>query len=195
MNPSKWEKINEINLITHNQNKVREFKLILEPNFTVNHIDLDYPELRSDDPLDIVKVAAKSLADQLVKIIVVEDSGFFIDALNDFPGTCTAYAYKRIDNPGFVKLMKGIKNRECYYKSAIGLCSPGEEPVGFLGIEQGKVSLEPKGTKGWGQDPIFIPKGKRKTYGELRDPSKQDINLFRKKAIQKLREYLIKKNS
>jgi XTP/dITP diphosphohydrolase len=179
----------EINLITHNPNKVREFKLILEPEIKVNHIDFEYPELRSDEPTEVVKIAAKSLCEKLNKPIVVEDSGFFIEKLNDFPGTCTAYIHKRIGNQGIIKLMKGIKNRKCFYKSAIGYCEPGKEPIGFLGIEEGKVALKILGNKGWGQDPIFIPKKSTKTYGQIRKEG--DVNLFRKNSLLKLKKWLI----
>ena len=178
----------EINLITHNKNKVKEFKLLLEPHTNVNNIDFDYPELRSDDPTDIVNVAAKSLAEKLQKTVVVEDSGFFIESLGDFPGTCTSYVHKRIGNEGIIKIMKGNKKRKCFYKSTIGYCEPGKEPISFLGIEEGKVADKPAGNKGWGQDPIFVPKGKQKTYGQIR--SGNDVNLFRKRAIEKLKSYL-----
>ena len=85
--------------------------------------------------------------------------------------------------------MRGIKNRKCFYKSAIGYCEPSKEPVGFLGIEEGKVSEKEIGKNGWGQDPIFIPKGKKKTYGELR--KKGDVNLFRMRSIEKLKKFLL----
>jgi len=180
----------QINLITHNPNKVKEFKSILEPEITVNHIDFDYPELRSDEPTDIVKIAAKSLADKLNKPIVVEDSGFFIEALKDFPGTISAYAFKRIGNQGILKLMQEENNRKCFYKSAIGYCEPGKVPISVLGKEEGKVSLKELGENGWAYDKIFIPKGKQETYGELRKEG--DVNLFRIDALKKLKEMLLK---
>lgn len=177
-------------LVTSNKNKVKEFKLILEPEFKVEQIKLEYPELRSDDPEEIVKMAAKQLSEILDKTIVVEDSGFFIKVLNGFPGTCTKYNFERIGNKGFLKLMKNVKDRTCYYNSAIGYCEKGKNPVSFLGIEEGTVSLKKKGSKGWGQDPIFVPKGRRKTYGELRE--KDSVNIFREKALLKLKDYLKK---
>lgn len=193
-----------INLITHNPNKVREFKQLLEPDFKIEHLDYDYPELRSDSPQEIVEIAAKSLAEKLQKIVVVEDSGFFITALNDFPGTCTAYIHKRIGNKGIIKLMKNIKDKErtCYYISAIAYCEPGNKPISFLGKEQGKVSLRIAGKNGWGQDPIFIPRKfnnklnhDNKTYGQLRNKDGKDTNPFREMAIKKLKGYLIDKKN
>lgn len=184
-----------INLITGNPNKVKEFKLILEPEIKVNHLDIPYLELRSDDPEGIVRLAAKQLAEKLNKTIVLEDSGLFIPVLNDFPGTCTKYICNRIGNSGILKLMDNFKgkDRKCFYKSAIGFCSSGKEPISFLGVEEGLISLQEKGTKGWGEDPIFIPvekNPKKKTYGEIR--KKGSVNIFRKRALLKLKDFLMK---
>lgn len=174
-------------LITGNERKIREFELVLKGvKFEV--MRAEKPELRSDDPCEIVSVAAKTFAEKLRKPVVVEDSGLFIEALRDFPGTCTKYAYERIGNEGILKLMKGEKNRRCWYKSAVGYCLHGEEPACFLGQEEGKIADKQRGKRGWGQDPIFVPKGKTKTYGELRE--KKDVSLFRRIAIEKLRDYL-----
>ena len=177
-----------INFVTTNKGKVREFKQILEPDHKVKQLVIDYPELRSDDPEEIACLAAKQLADKLKKIIVVEDSGLFIPSLNDFPGTCSAYIHKRIGLEGILKLMKGIKNRTCYYKSAVGYCEPGKKPVSFLGAEKGKVADKIKGTHGFGHDPIFIPEGSTKTYGEMGNV--KEVKKFRRRAVLKLVEYL-----
>lgn len=179
-----------INLITSNKNKARVFKSFLEPEIKVKQLKLEYPELRSDDPEEIVKLAAKQLSVILKKPVVVEDSGFFIKALNGFPGTCTKYVYERIGNKGFLKIMKNVKDRTCYYKSAVAYCKPNKKPAGFLGIEEGKVATKEKGKYGWAVDPIFIPKGSRKTYGEMKDNDEKKS--FRKNAILKLRDYLKK---
>ncbi len=179
-------------LVTGNEEKIREFGLALKGSgIRFEALRAEKPELRSDDPCEIVKVAAKTFADRLKKPVVVEDSGLFIEALKDFPGTCTKYVYERIGNGGILRLMKGIKNRRCQYKSAVGYCEPGKEPVCFLGSEEGKIAEKEKGRMGWGQDPIFIPKGKSKTYGEIR--KKGDVNLFRKEAIEKLADFLKRK--
>src|SRR3989344_1542117 len=118
-----------INFVTSNKNKVKEFKQALEPQIRVNHIEISYPELRSDDPEEIARHSAEMLAKKLNKTVVVEDSGLFIKSLNDFPGTCSAYIHKRIGLEGILKLMKGVMDRECRYMSAVGYCSPGGEPV------------------------------------------------------------------
>ena len=179
-------------LISSNKKKIDELRLLLKPEIEVEVMNFEYPELKLDDSCEISKAAAKMLAERLKKSVLVEDSGFFIDALKDFPGTSTKYIHYRIGNEGFVKLMKGINNRKCYYKSAIAICRPGKQPECFLGVEEGKVATKVRGKKGWGMDPIFIPKGKKKTYGET--GHERGYHLFRYNAVQKLKKYLAANN-
>ncbi len=181
----------QINLVTSNPGKVREIKVILGNKVKVNHINKEYTELRSDAPEEIAKEAAKRLAEELQKAVVVEDSGLFIKALNNFPGTCSSYIHKRIGLKGILKLMENIEDRICYYKSAVGYCEPGKEPVSFLGQEKGKVAEKIRGNYGFGHDPIFVPKGYKITYGEMKNC--ENIKKFRRIAVEKLREHLLKK--
>lgn len=180
----------KINFVTHNENKVKEFKAILK-GFKIEQIEFDYPELRNDDPEEIVKEAVEKLAKKFKKTVVAEDSGLFIMALKDFPGTSSAYIHKRIGLKGVLRLMEGIVNRECAYKSAVGYCEPGKKPKSFLGVEYGDISEEIKGNYGFGHDPIFIPEGSDKTYGEMKNAEK--VKKFRRKALEKLKDYLNKK--
>ncbi|MAH33664.1 non-canonical purine NTP pyrophosphatase, RdgB/HAM1 family [archaeon] len=179
----------EINLITSNKGKLKEFKKYLEPQIKINHIETEYKELRSDDSGEIAKDAAEMLANKLNKAVVVEDSGLFIEALNDFPGTCSAYIHKRIGLKGILKLMEKIDNRICYYKSAVGYCEPGKGAICFLGEEKGTIALEEKGNSGFGHDPIFIPEGSEKTLGEMENC--ETIKKFRRIAAEKLKKHLL----
>lgn len=179
-----------INFVTSNKNKVKEFRQILEPEVKVNHIKISYPELRSDNPEEIARQSAKILADKFKKDVVVEDSGLFIKALNGFPGTCSAYIHKRIGLKGIIKLMKGVKDRRCTYKSSVAYCEPGKKPISFLGEEKGIVAKSVRGNFGFGHDPVFIPEGSNKTYGEM--PNCKEVKKFRRRGVEKLRGYLLK---
>ena len=178
-----------INFVTSNKNKVKEFRQILEPEIKVNHIEISYTEMRSDNPEEIAKQSAEMLANKLKKMVVVEDSGLFIEALNDFPGTCSAYIHKRIGLEGILKLMQGIKNRNCTYKSAVAYCEPNQNLISFLGEEKGRVAETVKGTYGFGHDPIFIPEGSDKTYGEMENCI--ELKKFRRMAVLNLKDYLL----
>ena len=131
------------------------------------------------------------LAQKLNKNIVVEDSGLFINALNDFPGTCSAYIHKRIGLDGIIKLMHGIKERKCTYKSAVAYCEHGKKAVSFLGEEKGNIAESIRGNFGFGHDPIFIPEGNNRTYSEIKNC--EEIKKFRRRAVLKLREFLLKR--
>ncbi|MBI2541484.1 RdgB/HAM1 family non-canonical purine NTP pyrophosphatase [Candidatus Woesearchaeota archaeon] len=181
----------KINLITSNLGKVKEFRQILEPELKVNHIKISYPELRSDNPEEIARQSAQMLANKLKKVVVVEDSGLFINDLNEFPGTCSAYIHKRIGLNGIIKLMEGTKGRQCEYKSAVAYCEPDKKPLSFLGEEKGNVAESVRGHFGFGHDPIFIPEGSSKTYGEMKNC--EEAKKFRRMAVLKLRGYLLKK--
>lgn len=182
-----------INFATSNLGKLKELRQILEPEIKVNHIEISYPEMRSNNPEEIARMSAEMLANNLKKNVVVEDSGLFIKALNDFPGTCSAYVHKRMGLNGIIKLMKGIKNRGCTYKSAVAYCEPGKKSISFLGEEKGSIAEKIKGNFGFGHDPIFIPEGNSKTYGEMKNA--EEMKKFRKMVVLKLRNYLLKKKN
>lgn len=178
----------KIYFTTHNKNKVKEFKQILKGIAEVEQIDDEIDERRSDNPEEIVRDKAKRLSEKHKKIIVAEDSGLFIKALNDFPGTCSAYIHKKIGLKGVLNLMEGINDRTCEYRSAVGYCEPEKEPISFLGKEKGTIALEERGNYGFGHDPVFIPEGSDKTYAEMRDV--EEVKKFRRKAVLKLVGYL-----
>lgn len=186
----KMEKL-KIYFVTHNKGKVREFKeIVKDEDIEIEHIDMEYAELRSDNPEEISKEAVKKLAEKLKKAVVVEDSGLFIKALRDFPGTSSAYIHKRIGLDGILKLMDGVEDRAALYKSAVGYCEPGKRPVSFLGSENGTIATEVRGSFGFGHDPIFIPEGFDQTYGEMENAS--EAKKFRRRAVEQLVKFLKK---
>ena len=180
-------------LVSGNKRKIEQLLRLLEPEFEVEVLNRDYPEIQSDDPCEISRAAAKALAEKLKRTVLVEDSGMYVPALKGFPGPWTKYSHNTIGNAGILKLMKGVKNRKAFYKSALGFCSPGRQPLCFLGKEEGNVSGKIRGKKGWGQDPIFIPQGQKKTYGEL--ASGKDYYPCREMAVRKLGAFLKKASS
>jgi len=121
----------------------------------------------------------------------VEDSGLFIKELKGFPGTNSSPIHKQIGLKVLLKLMENIKDRECYYKSAVAYCEPNQKAVSFLGEEKGQIATEIKGNNGFGHDPIFIPENSDKTYGEMKNV--EEKKQFRRMAVEKLRDYLLNK--
>ena len=180
----------ELTLISSNKRKIVQLLKLLEPDFKVKVMKKDYPEIQHDDPKEIARAAAKMLAEKLKRPVLVEDSGLFVPALKNFPGPWTKYSHSTIGNKGILKLMQGVRDRKAYYRSSLGLCSPGRKPVCFTGAEEGTISRQERGKKGWGQDPIFIPKGRTRTYGQI--GCEKGYYPYRENAVRKLKGFLLK---
>ncbi|ADG13424.1 non-canonical purine NTP pyrophosphatase, rdgB/HAM1 family [Methanocaldococcus infernus ME] len=179
----------EIYFITGNINKVREAETILK-DIKIKNIKIEYPELQGTLE-EVAEFGAKYCYERLKKPLIVEDSGFFVEALKGFPGTYSRFVYETIGNEGILKLLKGVSDRRAYFKSVIGYCDENGVQL-FSGVVKGYVSSEIRGDKGFGYDPIFIPEGYDKTFGELGIEEKSKVS-HRRKAFEKLREFLLKK--
>ncbi len=149
-----------------NKNKFSEAKEILSKfNLNVGFFEFAPVEIQSNS---ILEIAAKKSLDAYLsckKPVIVEDDGLFIPALGGFPGPYSSYVFKTIGNAGILNLVKSKRNAE--FHSVIAYCD-GKKPVLFRGVIRGVISKRQRGN-GWGYDPIFIPKGRTKTYAELDD--------------------------
>ena len=172
-----------IYFITGNKNKFEEAKKLMD-NIEMLHIP--YPEIQADSLEEVAEYGVEYLKGKIKGKFFLEDSGLFIDSLNGFPGVYSAYVFKTIGNDGILKLMKGIENRNAYFKAVIGYYD-GSLHL-FEGTCHGKISYKKRGG-GFGYDPIFIPEGSKKTFGEM---SKEEKNKFshRGKAMQNFIKFL-----
>lgn len=161
----------KITYVTGNWAKIASAKQYLEPlGFEIDNIKMETPEIQADDVVEVAKYSAKWAADQLNIPVLKNDSGFFIDHYNGFPGAYMKYIDETINIDGLLKLMEGIEDRGCYIKEAIAYCEPGKEPIVFEGITRGTISHEPSGEYGWGiLDHLFIPEGETQTLGNFPD--------------------------
>ena len=147
-------------------------------------------EIQSSSLEEIIKYAADYLFKMNFCNFFIEDAGLFIDHLNGFPGPYSSYVYKTIGVDGILKLMDGISNRSAYFLSVVGLCFKDVIKI-FVGEVKGKISLEARGEKGFGFDPIFIPEGYEETFAQM-DLEKKNSMSHRAKALRKMAEYLKK---
>jgi len=183
----------EIFFATSNKNKYLEAKAILENfNIKVRWLKGKYPEIQAERLEEIAAFTAKWVAEKTNKMVFVEDAGLFIKILNGFPGPYSSYVYRTIGNVGILKLLEGETKREAFFTSVVAYCKPSSEPVTFTGKVHGIISYEIRGNKGWGFDPIFIPKeGKGKTYAEMGPENKNKIS-HRRKALEKFGSWFSK---
>jgi XTP/dITP diphosphohydrolase len=137
-------------------------------------------EIQAEKLEDIVRPGVQQAWALLRKPCFIEDAGLFVNALNGFPGPYSKFVFLTIGNEGLLKLMEGKSNRRAEFKSAVGYCNSGERPKVFTGISIGKISVTPRGSFGFGYDPIFIAdKGDGRTFAEM--PIK-DKNKFSHRA-------------
>jgi XTP/dITP diphosphohydrolase len=141
-------------MVTGNANKAREVAALFGGLLEVAHVTLDLPEHRSEDVGEIAAGKARFAYGQLRTPLIVDDTGFSIDALNGFPGPYAAYVQQSIGNAGILKLMEGRTDRAARFTTAIAYADENGVRV-FLGILNGRITYEPRGTGGFGYDPVF----------------------------------------
>ena len=179
----------EIYYVTGNELKIKLAKKIFN-NLGVSIIqeDIDTPEIQSLYCEEVAKYSAKYAADKLNKAVMKNDSGFCIEELDDFPGALAKYCEDTIKADGYIKLLEGKENRNCYWIEVLAYCEPGSEPVTFTSISRGKIALEVHEGRGYDFDKIYIPDGDTRTFSEMSE--EEHISYFSDEAYIKLYEFL-----
>ncbi|MCY7918510.1 XTP/dITP diphosphatase [Bacillus vallismortis] len=188
-------------IATHNPEKVKEFKEILEPKgYDVKSLaDIGYTEEIEETGHTFEENAvlkAEAVAKAVNKMVIADDSGLSIDNLGGSPGVYSArYAgEQKDDQANIVKVLgelKGIEKeqRTARFRCALAVSIPGEETKTVEGHVEGYIAEEPRGEYGFGYDPIFIVKDKDKTMAELTSDEKNKIS-HRADALKKLSKLL-----
>lgn len=189
----------ELVLSSNNSHKLKEFKEIFAPYKNVKIYSLKDLDININ-PDEIGKtfkensyIKAVAIKPYTDKIIISDDSGLEIDALNGFPGINSSrfMKYESYENK-FKEIFKMLENkpRNAQFHCVITLLNLKQEPLYFEGIVRGHISNTTQGTEGFGYDPIFIPDGHTLSFSELGQEEKNHLS-HRAIAAQKLIDYLI----
>jgi XTP/dITP diphosphohydrolase len=178
-------------LATGNKGKLREFRQMCEAEVTPFSDLLGAFEIEEtgDTFAANALIKARTIYEKLGDdyLVISDDSGISLPVLDGAPGIYSArYAKEDIrdrevtDKDNLYKLVdtikgKGLKRTPAYYTAAIAIVSKYGEYV-VHGWMHGDVIDEPRGGKGFGYDPMFIPAGFDKTLGELDDEVKKKIS-------------------
>ncbi len=157
--------MNELNVVTSNEGKYKEYKRKLSEIYSTKMCHIDYPEIQSDILEDVVAYGLDCLHEY--RPLVIDDSGLFVDPLNNFPGVYSAYVMKTIGNEGILRLLENKEERAAYFKCVIGYMDEKGDKRLFEGICKGNISYRSKGRGGFGYDPIFIPENHEMTFAEM----------------------------
>lgn len=185
-------------IATDNKNKVKEIKEVLKDfDFEI----LSKKELGLGD-LNIVenaetlegnaKIKAEAISKKIDSYILADDTGLFVKVLNGEPGVRSArYAGDHDEKANRKKLLKNLEDkddRSAYFKTVLCLISPDKNLNFIEGTCKGIIANEEKGKGGFGYDPIFIPEGQNKTFGQMSLLEKNIIS-HRGRALENLKKY------
>ncbi len=174
---------------TGNPHKVEEVNVILRScGYQAVPTSTAKLEIQSDSLEEIAAVAATVAYANLGEPVMVEDAGLFIKALKGFPGPYSSYVYKTIGINGVLKLLEGVNVRDAVFVSVIAVAYKGGVKL-FSASVEGFITESPRGSGGFGFDPIFVPKGSTRTFAEMSVEEKSLLS-HRGRAARKLCEWL-----
>ena len=197
------KKISELLIGTNNKGKYKEIKDLL-PKYIKTHSTSEF-KLKSpkEDGLTFREnsiIKAKYFSKRTNLICLADDSGLEIDILDKSPGIYSARwggkkgNFKKAINRVYKELSKKDKNWKnkkikARFICALSICYLDKKIASVLGKVEGHISVKPKGKNGFGYDPIFMPKNKKKTFGEMGSLQKYKID-HRFVAFQKIKRFL-----
>jgi len=197
------KKISILLIGTNNKGKYKEIRDLL-PKYIKTHSTSEF-KLKSPredgqtfEENSIIKSQYFSKKTKLV--CLADDSGLEIDILDKSPGIYSArWAGKKGDfKKGIKRVYRELskKDKNWKYKKvkarficALSICYLDKKIASVLGKVEGYISVTPKGKNGFGYDPIFIPKNKKKTFGEMGSSQKYKID-HRFNAFKKIKKFL-----
>ena len=197
------QKINKLLIGTNNKGKLREIKSLLPKNIEIHSTS----EFNLKSPIENGKtfkenslIKSKYFSKKTGLICLADDSGLEIDLLDKNPGIYSArWGGRHGDfNKAIKKVYRELSKKNKNWKQkkirARFVCALSisylDKIISCVQSKiEGSISIEPKGTNGFGYDPIFVPKGKRKTFGEMKPAKKYKMD-HRYFAFKKLRKFL-----
>ncbi len=169
-----------ITFVTGNPGKVEEMRAVLDPlGIAVIQDSRGYPEIQHDELRGVAEAGAGYLlATGLEAPFILEDAGLFISALGGFPGVYSSYAFKTIGNQGILRLLQDVEKevRTATFRANLLYIDEHGHPHHFEGSVKGTIADKAAGKGGFGYDPIFIPDGNSRTFGELSADEKNEIS-------------------
>ena len=176
--------------VTSNVHKFQEARRILsEYRLATAKLKVEAVEIQDDSLENIAKISAMDAVKNCGLPVFVEDAGLFVDSLKGFPGPYSKYVYNTVGLKGILKLMKDVTDRRAHFKSVVAFATPNEQPVCFVGKVEGTISVQERGTLGFGYDPIFMPlAGDGRTFAEMTTTEKNRYS-HRGNALRKFGEW------
>ncbi len=197
------QKINRLLIGTNNEGKLLEIKSLLPKNikiYSTSEFNLKSPIENGKTFKENSLIKSKYFSKKTGLICLADDSGLEIDFLNKNPGIYSArWGGRNGDfNKAIKKVYKELNKKDKNWKNkkikarfvcALSLCYLEKKIACVQGTVEGEISKQSRGKNGFGYDPIFIPKKKIKTFGEILPKEKYKID-HRFVAFKKIKKFL-----
>ena len=185
---------------THNPGKAREIAALLDGHYeivTAAEVDLPEPDETESTFTGNAMLKARHAADRSGLVALADDSGMSVAALDGAPGIFSA-RWAGPDKDFALAMSKvetrldeiGSPDRRAWFTSALAVAWPDGPCVVVEGRVDGALTFPPRGDRGFGYDPIFVPDGGTLTFGEM-DPAEKDAISHRALAFARLKAALI----
>ncbi|MDE2563700.1 MAG: RdgB/HAM1 family non-canonical purine NTP pyrophosphatase [Sphingomonadales bacterium] len=191
-------------IATHNAGKLKEIQALLEPYgitcISAGSLGLPEPAETGTTFTQNALIKARAAAEAAQLPALADDSGLCVDALGGAPGVYTAdwaEAARFEGGPGrdWYMAMGKVEGklqhlgpdtpRSCHFACVLAIAWPDGEWVSYEGRAEGTLTWPPRGTLGFGYDPVFVPVGDTRTFAEL-DPAEKHRISHRADAFAKL---------
>ncbi len=191
-------------IATHNEGKLKEISALLEPHgvkcISAGSLGLPEPAETGTTFVQNALIKARAAAEASGLVALADDSGLSVDALDGRPGVYTADWAERQwfeGDPGRDWYMamgkvegmlqeKGAEvDRSCAFHCVLAVAWPDGEQAVYEGTAPGTLTWPPRGTMGFGYDPVFVPREREQTFAQL-DPVEKHALSHRADAFAKL---------
>lgn len=191
-------------IATHNAGKLKEISALLEPHgvkcVSAGSLGLPEPAETGTTFVQNALIKARAAAEASGMVALADDSGLSVDALDGRPGVYTAdwaerqwfegdpgrdwyMAMGKVE--GMLQQIGPDADRSAAFHCVLALAWPDGEQAVYEGKCGGSLTWPPRGTLGFGYDPVFIPQGRKQTFAEI-DPSEKHAISHRADAFAKM---------
>lgn len=185
-------------LATRNSHKTREFRELLGDRFELKDLrenpEIVMPKETGSTFQENAILKAVTISKHVDGLVIADDSGLEVDALNGAPGIYSArYAGENATDTSNVdkllRVLENVRQRSARFRCVIALARAGKVLHTFEGVAEGAIINIPRGKRGFGYDPVFQPTGFEQTFAEMAPELKNRIS-HRAKAAAALRAKL-----
>jgi XTP/dITP diphosphohydrolase len=181
----------DIRFVTNNRHKIPEAERILAAaGITVVPLALKVEELQTEDSAVLVKDKTLKAFAKVGRPLFVEHTGLYLRHLNELPGGLTQIFWDKLQADRFAALFGTTEDTFTVAKTVIGF-TDGKGFFTFEGSIRGNIVPEPRGSRDFQWDCVFLPEGEKQTFAEMGD-RKNEISM-RRAALDDFAAFLKKR--